>query len=191
MPGSPVTHRNSPRPATADSKPARSSASSACRPTVCRWTEVVAEPSQRTGPFPGQLGQRGVDLRGGGPKARIFLQHLEDQGFQRRRDLRVQQRRPQRRLRQDGVQGPDRGVGREGVLARGQLVEHDAQGEEIAGAAGRLGPRLLGGHVADRAQHGARVGDLGGRGLGRRAEGRDAVGPGRNRPPWRSRRPAP
>ena len=71
------------------------------------------------------------------------------------------------------MQGPDRGVGREGVLARGQLVEHDAQGEEVAGAAGGLGPRLLGGHVPDRAQHSARVGHRGGSGLGRMAEGGD------------------
>ena len=70
-------------------------------------------------------------------------------------------------LRKNGVQDADLRVRREGVLAGGQLVQHDAQGEEIAGGANRLGPRLLRGHVADGAQHGARFGDLGDCGIGR------------------------
>ena len=79
-------------------------------------------------------------------------------------------------VRTNGVQDADLRVRREGVLAGGQLVQHDAQGEEIAGAAGRLGPRLLGGHVADRAHQGARIGDCGGFGLGRSAAGGEVAG---------------
>jgi hypothetical protein len=49
-------------------------------------------------------------------------------------------------------------------------------GEEIAGTARRLGPRLLGGDIADRAQHGARVGDRAGGGLRPRVVEEDVAG---------------
>ena len=67
-------------------------------------------------------------------------------------------------------------IGRERVLAGGQLVQHDPQGKDIAGAAGGLAPRLLGRHVSDRAHHGARFGDLGGCGLRMRPVDGDAAG---------------
>jgi hypothetical protein len=41
------------------------------------------------GRSPAQLGQRRIDLRGRGPRVRLLLQHLENQGFQGRRNLRV------------------------------------------------------------------------------------------------------
>lgn len=115
----------------------------------------------QTDSLPGQFGQHRIDLRGRGPKACVLLQRLEDQGVQRCGDFRVQQGRSQARLRKDGVQDSGLRIRGKGVPAGGQFVQHDAQGEDVAGAVGRLGPRLLRRHVADRAQQGTRGGDSG------------------------------
>ena len=67
---------------------------------------------------------------------------------------------------EDRGQGVGRGVAGEGPAARQHLVQHGPEREDVRAMVRGQAPHLLRGHVAERAQHHAR--------LGRRAQGRSA-----------------
>ena len=66
----------------------------------------------------------------------------------------------------DRVQQANPRVGREGMVAGAQLVQDDAEREDVRGTVDLIAPRLLGRHVADRPDEEAGLRRLGG--LGRR-----------------------
>ena len=70
-------------------------------------------------------------------------------------------------LAEDGADGVGRRFALEGAPPGEHLVEHRAEGKEVGARIHRLAAHLLGGHVADGAQHLTRVG-IGGAGPCRR-----------------------
>jgi len=96
----------------------------------------------------------------------VLGQRALDDVVEGRRQLRVQDSRRARLLVEDPVDdGGDRVPG-EGTLAGEQLVEHHAQGEEIAAPVHGAPGDLLGRHVIGRADQDARLGQVRLGGLG-------------------------
>src|SRR5688572_14363973 len=86
--------------------------------------------------------------------------------------LNASRRARARGLAEDGHRGLDGALARERLLGGEELVEHAAEGEDIAGRLHFLGAQLLGSHVADRAD------DHAGGGIGGDAAGPRSVGGG-------------
>ena len=126
------------------------------------------------------------------PQTLILLQRLEDQLIERARQLGIEQRRRFRRFPHQRVQRPELRGGHERMTARDELVEQDAEREHISLGGDRLSSRLLGRHVADRAENqpGLRYSTVPRPSI-RRRTGPAARAPVRNRAASRSRPAAP
>jgi hypothetical protein len=109
--------------------------------------EVAFEGPQFGGEFAGRLV---AELRRAGERLRQDAQQF---GRELRPDVVAQPRL----LVEDGVHRVYLVVAREGARARQHLAEDDAEGEEVAAAVDALAEQLLGRHVVDRPQNGARL----------------------------------
>ena len=87
------------------------------------------------------------------PETLILLQRFEDQLIQRARKLWIEKRRRLRRFPYQGVQRPELRGRHERMTARDELVQHDAEREDISFGGDRLSSRLFRRHVADRAEN--------------------------------------
>ncbi len=114
------------------------------------------------------LEREGQVVRGAEAAVRALLQAVVHDALEGQRDPLVDARGLGRVRAQDRGHRLGRRLPAEGALARQHLVEHRAEGEDVGARVGLLTPHLLGRHVADRPEHGARLG-AGGEG------GRDAV----------------
>ena len=84
----------------------------------------------------------------------VLFEGFHHDGFQRRRIVGDEARRPRRRaLARDGVQNAGVVVMFEGVPAGGERVEHDADGEQVRPPIHGRSEHLLGGHVGELSLH--------------------------------------
>ena len=104
------------------------------------------------------------DLGGRRTQPCVLLQALEHELVEGRGHLDAHPRRRHRRVAGDAVKHGQRRRRVKRVLARQQLVEQDAEREDVAGGRDRFTARLFGRQIAERAQHqsGARLGADGG-----------------------------
>ena len=132
--------------------------------------------------LPEQRVELAGDVVGGRAHRLVLRQHAEDQAVERRRQLGIEARGRQRVQPHDGVKLGQAGLDAERPMPGRDLVEDDAEREDVGGGIDRLAARLLRRHVGAGAEDDARV----------RAELRLAVARrlgGRRRAPGRSRAP--
>src|SRR5262249_20502796 len=89
-----------------------------------------------------------------------FLQTVSHHALQRWRNLAAGLSRLRRLCIQNRVHRLDRRIALERSLARQHLVENGAEGEDVRAMIGLLPAHLLRRHIADSAQHHARIGKL-------------------------------
>ena len=93
-----------------------------------------------------------------GPQAWILLQHLDDQLIDRARQLRVGEGRRLRRLPHQRVKRAELRRRREWMASGDELVEHDAEREDVGFLRDHLASRLLRRHIGDGTEQQARFG---------------------------------
>ena len=93
------------------------------------------------------------DLARARPEPLILLQRLEDQLVERARQLGIEQRRRLRRLPQERVQRAELRRGHERMAPGHELVQQDAEREDVRFGGHGLAARLFRRHVADRAEN--------------------------------------
>ncbi len=93
----------------------------------------------------------------------VLLEAVADDPVEPRRDVLVGEREIRRILPQDRRHRLGRRVGVEGAPAREHLVQDRSEGEDVGAGVGGLALHLLRRHVAERAEHDARLGARRGR----------------------------
>src|SRR5580700_12002609 len=102
--------------------------------------------------------ERLLHFSGGGPQARILLQHARKESIQSGGNARPEPRHRDMRIGQNGVQHVDLRFGIEGMAAGREFVENYPEREDIGGRGGGFSSPLLGRHIAHGAQQRAWIG---------------------------------
>ncbi len=107
-------------------------------------------------------GFEGLNDGGGrcGPTLGVLGHQLLDQIAKRTRHIQIDFAQGRRLMQGHGFQDPDRRGAHKGLLARGHLIKHAAQAEQVAALVNFLPIGLFRGHVGGGADHGAGVGQV-------------------------------
>src|SRR5439155_26116960 len=92
-----------------------------------------------------------------GVSSLLRRQHLQNQGIQRRRNLRIQLRCWYRRVRQTSWDPWNKCARLERMLSRGEFIKDQPHGENVRRAFHYFTPYLLGGHIPGRPHNRTRL----------------------------------